>query len=130
MLWATWVEHAVNSLLMQQCRRKRISEKSIRELLRGVNLAVKTTGLWELAGLPTVDPVILARIKRISEQRNSFVHYKWPSWDYDLTPDAEQDAFQRIREDVRLVVEALAHLDDLAFWGGRREEILAEYDSP
>ncbi|GJF03424.1 hypothetical protein [Pseudonocardia sp. D17] len=126
-LWATWVEHNVNSVFLQQCRRLDVSDESARTLLRSVGLRVKLTALWELASLPPLGKEAVGQIDQLSSLRNSFVHYKWPEWERG-DPDGGQQ-FHRIRAGMESITQKLAEVEEEAFWLGRRNEIMSAFDS-
>jgi hypothetical protein len=77
LLYATWVEHVINWAVETSALRRGLSRREIGDLLRTVNWEGKTTWIATLLDLPHIHPTHLKVLKRLSEYRNSFVHYKW-----------------------------------------------------
>lgn len=75
--YATWFEHQINGTLDILLERKEISKQDIDILIRGCNLECKARVLLPLLGFPKFDSRHLNALKRISEHRNAFVHYKF-----------------------------------------------------
>ncbi|WP_062986014.1 hypothetical protein [Nocardia anaemiae] len=125
-LYATWVEHHVNSLLRMKLEWANYSRETIVSLLRELRLRTKLTALWEVADLRPISDDLIAVIDRISEDRNRFVHYKWSSF-----TSAEDYADEARREGILAkaegLVSALSDLESETIWNGRRDEIFAAF---
>ena len=66
---------------------KNISKKTINALIRNSNLIAKFTWVLEIIELPKFNSKHLASIKKLTDRRNSFVHYKWKSFENDIDYD-------------------------------------------
>ncbi len=90
-LYATCVEHSLNRIIHTECINKKIDSKTKTDILRTVNLMGKCTWLISLLGLPKIKEDYVKMIQQISEQRNSYFHYKWnPEPDSDKVPDPDR----------------------------------------
>lgn len=76
-LYATYIEHTLNSLINIYCESKDIGEKTQAEIIRNVNFKGKYTWLLKLMGYSGINNKYLNLIQKISDERNSFIHYKW-----------------------------------------------------
>lgn len=124
-LWATWIEHHVNDVLLRTMWSLDVGEKSRNETIKTLNLKFKLTALWEILGLPEIDSETLASISEISSYRNSFVHYKWrPVSSASMDPHSDDAKFEDLRARARSVVEKFEALDNELSWKGRKDELL------
>jgi hypothetical protein len=94
LMYATWTEHWINSMVRYFAKKKHIDEKQIIEIIRGSNFNQKTTWLWRLLEAPSISSRHLKNITSLNEYRNSFVHYKW------LGIDPEDEKQDRKRDSV------------------------------
>lgn len=121
-LYATHVEHCVNGILFGQFERMQVPRDTVAPLIRELRLNTKLTALWDLAGIPPVDADFLRLIGQLSEKRNAFVHYKWPSH----TEESERlhwEQTKKILEGMPDVVEYFDRTEDKLVWNGRRSEV-------
>jgi hypothetical protein len=88
--FATWIEHWANDLLSIVLRRRQCDETVILQMLREVSLRSKLTWLPVVLGLPALDPALVGAVLRLSDARNSFIHFKWQFTDMDARGDAER----------------------------------------
>ncbi len=77
MMFATWMEHRLNYLLMWGGKRRGLSAEEAIELIRSSNVSQKTGVLWKLTFAEDLAPDIVAGVRATAAQRNAFVHYKW-----------------------------------------------------
>lgn len=78
LVFATWLEHYVNSIIEGQARKAKLPHDEISQILRETSMAKgKLTWLLQLLELPRLTPKKLNLINRIMDLRNGFVHYKW-----------------------------------------------------
>jgi len=78
-LFATWVEHWLNGALLTRSLKHGLGYDHAQQLLRESTLKAKYTWIWALLELPPLLPDTLARLQRLSDTRNQYVHYKWPA---------------------------------------------------
>jgi hypothetical protein len=83
-LYATWMEHWLNSLLLTTMLRRDMTEAHALQLIRQANIEAKLSGLWSLVELPALQEEHVKRIKFLAEVRNEHVHYKWKGQDPDV----------------------------------------------
>ena len=77
LLYATWMEHWINSLIVIACMRKRVPSEQVTELLRETSFRGKTTWLISILDKPAIAPSHRNRMLQVLDLRNAFVHYKW-----------------------------------------------------
>jgi hypothetical protein len=83
-LYATWMEHWLNSLLLTTMLQRFMSEPHALQLIRQANIQTKLAGLWSLVELPPLPEMHVKRIEFLAEVRNEHVHYKWKGQDPDV----------------------------------------------
>jgi len=84
MFYATFIEHSLNWMLVCIMAKKGMNESQRTEIIRSANIQTKYGWLWELFELPQINNRIKENIKKISEQRNTFIHYKWKESNINL----------------------------------------------
>lgn len=82
-LYSTYIEHTINSIIDLYCREKSIGDKTRNEIVRNINILGKFTWLIELINLPKINEKKIVSIKKITESRNSYIHYKWNYTKFD-----------------------------------------------
>jgi hypothetical protein len=100
--FATWIEHWANDLLSIVLRRRQCDETVVLQMLREVSLRSKLTWLPIVLGLPALDQALVGSVLRLSDARNSFIHFKWQFTDMDGRGEA-----------ARRETELLASADDI-----------------
>ena len=124
-LYATWIEHSINGLLIRGFERQRIPQRIIRTLIRSANVESKMKSLWSDAELPPLDHGLMRSIRQVTERRNAFVHYKW-----DPEPDEPRDSEMSYIEALSAcedIVSGVLEFEDSFYWSGRRAEMLAAF---
>ncbi|MBB3210711.1 hypothetical protein FHS27_006559 [Rhodopirellula rubra] len=88
--YATWVEHWINwHVRCLAIRHGQLADEQIRQMIRDVNIRGKLTWMTSVLGGKRIAKKHVNAIQRISDQRNAFIHYKYPEWridDLDLSP--------------------------------------------
>ena len=77
LMYATWVEHSLNLILHDLATAASIGEKYVRSMIRESSARAKATWLLGLIGGRPLSPSALARMQKLFDARNAFVHYKW-----------------------------------------------------
>jgi hypothetical protein len=77
-IYATWVEHTVNGLLQTGAVRMKMPRSYLKELYREVGMSAKFTCIFHLFGFKPVSEKHMKQLKRLSDYRNQFIHYKYP----------------------------------------------------
>jgi len=104
MFYATYFEHLINEIINVWCIKNNISDKGFKELIRRVNLEDKFTWLLEILKLPTFNENHWATIKKISDKRNSYVHYKYPSEVAGKSLDADEIEWKKVKKNITKAV--------------------------
>lgn len=125
-LYATFVEHSLNSIIHHQCFKKKYDEKTKLEILRSVNLIGKCSWLIKILDLPPLKPDHVKTILAIADERNSFFHYKWkPDPDTDKIPDLDKD--ERIHNEkikkVKALIKYLKNYETKQEYYGKKKKI-------
>jgi hypothetical protein len=90
LLYATWIEHFINSLVEGAARKKGLQHDEIPDLIRDSPLKGKTSSLLHLLELPPMPLSKRQHINKVMEMRNGFVHYKWKFKNIDDNSHDEQ----------------------------------------
>jgi hypothetical protein len=127
-LYATWLEHFINGLLVTTLGRQGLSERTVKALIRKLDLITKATALWEIAELPPLSEEQLKVVEMTTNLRNTFVHYKWSGADSEERHRLDKDLALTI-SDVHRLGDALLDIWSTALWDGRRDELLQAFRS-
>jgi hypothetical protein len=125
-LYATWLEHFINGLLIRTLSRRGLEYARFKTLIRELRLATKAGALWELAGLPLLDDADIRLVEHVGGLRNAFVHYKWQSPGEDDQGRQESSIRQAIEDLERLIVK-LMDIEHVELWCGRRDELVSVF---
>jgi hypothetical protein len=120
MFYATWVEHWLNGSLVSVGRRLGLEDAEVLRLLYKPILDKAGVSWRRCFGTPFPQRA-RARIKRLSELRNDFVHYKWKAVPEDRGPHDEYEALLGEAEEL---VEELDSLYDSTFFSGQLARLL------
>jgi hypothetical protein len=77
LVYATWVEHWLNSAIAHQAKRKGLEEGDVVTIIREASVRAKVSWLPKVLGLKPIAKHHVAAITKLTEARNAFVHYKW-----------------------------------------------------
>jgi hypothetical protein len=109
--YAMYLEHWINNLIDILCAKRKMSRKSIKEILKNVNIIAKYTWILELLEQPAIADADITLIRKTSEERNSYIHYKYNTVVISLhdkieETKSEQDEESKISE-IRNLVKRL-----------------------
>lgn len=91
--YATWLEHWLNGNISTLAHRASLEDDLVVQIIRDTNIRAKTTWLLHLLGLPMIDKEHITAFTRLSEVRNSIVHYKWkPSQEWEDMDDLNKNS--------------------------------------
>lgn len=76
LLYATWVEHWMNDLIVFLAVRRKLSDDYLPQLLR-LKMEYKSTWLLELMNAPPLHEPEKKAVDRLMQTRNQFAHYKF-----------------------------------------------------
>ena len=117
-LYATWVEHWLNGILLTRALARKVAYEHAQSLLREASARAKYSWVWALLDLPPLGLEDLLRLQRLSDTRNQYVHYKWPFQPPEAVeiPDARLRAILEEAEPLcrRLVDYDLDHISSPA----------------
>jgi hypothetical protein len=80
LLYATWIEHTVNALIIGSARIAQTFSGDIDDMARRVvakDFPTRLSHEWSRHKAPPLDRIIKKRILRYMKLRNDLVHYKW-----------------------------------------------------
>lgn len=100
LFYATWFEHWVNFTLTRD--RFGLNEKERAQMVRETSLMGKFQWLLRILGFPRIHGKHLSVIRKISEMRNAFIHFKYSS----LMADTHEEGEKQKAELLRLVEQA------------------------
>ena len=89
LFYATYFEHNLNSFIARPAVSQKPSESTIKSMIRATKLEDKMTWALEIMGRRRLHPVHQKIIRKISELRNAFVHYKWQEMGSEETEKAK-----------------------------------------
>lgn len=75
--YAMFFEHTLNKIIHFQCGKKNINSKTKNDIVRSIDINGKLTWLLVLLGFKPFNVNHIKTIKKLSEDRNAFIHYKW-----------------------------------------------------
>jgi hypothetical protein len=125
--YAMWIEHWLNWMLAWKAQRLELTSEETIQLLK-MNVDQKLGAAWTITFGSSFDRELRNRIKSITDARNGFVHYKWPSFDPD--DESKEQSDEQFRSHARTAEDVVARLrelrDDIAFGGA--EKVLGDRD--
>lgn len=121
-LYATWLEHWANHLIISFGRRKKLPEKELRSIVRESPFRAKFTWVLSLLGLPRIAENHLRCISSIADYRNSFVHYKWDS-DLDEPTRTRDARLSTLAAQTEKTIRYLAQFENKHLYHGYKRKI-------
>lgn len=109
MMFATWIEHQLNYMLMTAARGRGFTLKESGQMIRSLNLSQKTGATWRLLFGENFDIATAKMIGEVAGRRNAFVHYKWPEARVDDGPP-DRDGLPSLIIVAERVVESLGEI--------------------
>ncbi|MZK50967.1 hypothetical protein [Clostridium beijerinckii] len=102
LLYATWFEHWINEIISILGNRKNLNENEINEIIRHVSFRGKYTWLLKLFDFKEINKAHINLIFRLTDLRNSFVHYKWKEKNNDFKNE-EKFVIEKIEKTVKYI---------------------------
>ena len=96
-MYAMFFEHSLNGLISNYCSRKRFDEKTKVDIIRSVDLQGKLSWLLKILGFPIFNDAHRKIIKKLSDERNSFIHYKWKPEASELKTPLTNDIIEEFK---------------------------------
>jgi hypothetical protein len=111
LLYATWSEHWLNSVIVTACQRKKLTEDHIEQLIRDTPFRGKHSWLLRLLDLPPIPATTVAKLTELQNLRNGFVHYKFRPEEASLW-DLRAAQLERVLIRAEKMVRALTRYED------------------
>ncbi len=125
--YATFFEHFANSIIDIYCQRNKIDEKSKKEIIRSTSLDSKLSWLLMLFRFPKIKDNYFKIIRKLSDDRNAYIHYKWSANpEFDLEPSDLIAKDQNIRQElieIKKVVRYIKAYESRISYKGKKEKI-------
>lgn len=102
LLYATWFEHWINEIISILGHRKNLNENEINEVIRHISFRGKYTWLLKLLDFKELNKIHINLIFRLTDLRNSFVHYKWKERNNDFKNE-EKFVMEKIEKTVKYI---------------------------
>lgn len=109
-LYATWMEHWLNAVLLTTALKQGRAEDEAVQMIRDANIRAKVGWLWATLQLPALRDIDRERMTFLADVRNEHVHYKWKGQDPDALYGDNTRLVVAIR-DIEDSVEALVALE-------------------
>lgn len=90
MMYATWLEHRLNLLLLIGGTARGVSEAAIRDQIKQLSVRNKTGADFTKVFGRDLGNDLAGMIRTIADHRNEFVHYKWPIATMDSISDTRR----------------------------------------
>lgn len=126
LLYATYFEHWLNSTVATLAQRKNLSEDEITQVIRETQFRAKSTWLLRILGFKKLNENHLKMMHAVIEARNSFIHYKWKSYDPDNPASKkEKETLKGILNEIEKTVRYLQNLHNRHLLYGKKRELLS-----
>lgn len=98
-LYATWIEHTVNVIVIGAARLKGVSGDvdAVARSIVGADFTARVTRIWTQYEAPLLDRTQRTKLIRLMKLRNDMVHYKW----IGEHPDKLQSSLSHMRTTVQ-----------------------------
>lgn len=133
LFYATYIEHKLNSIIVDSCKRRNLGGGVAKGIIRSASLEAKCSWVLEVLGLEPIKVVWSRRIRSLADVRNAFVHYKWESHNWDTDPGAKSKSELPITEAVKHaegIVRYLTKFEDRSLHSGHGRRIKRIFRSP
>lgn len=125
LFYATWLEHWLNDMIATFCRRKKLPEDDITQIIRETQFRGKSTWLFRVLGLKPINETHLKRMQQVIESRNSFVHYKWKATDIDDESwIKDREKLIELLNNVEKTISYLRKFKNQQVYFGRKRKVL------
>lgn len=117
LFYATYFEHLLNGLIVNQCVKNRLDNKTINEIIRAVNIIGKLTWLTKLLKLPGIADNHKKVLLKLTDDRNAFVHYKHNPAPDKINHNDEEQITKELNEIERALTYFKRHISTIKFKG-------------
>jgi hypothetical protein len=116
LLYATWFEHWLNGVVSTLAERKGLQDSEITQIIRDTNFDARITWLLRILGARPISSKHRGVIKKVSELRNAFVHYKWK-------PAKFEDDMKNVLSEVEKTVKYLMAYESKYFFKSEKKRV-------
>lgn len=120
LFYATWFEHWINNLVSTRGQIY-LSREEVKILIRDCSLKAKYSCFPTLLSLPRLSNDHIKTVLRITELRNSFVHYKFTPVDLDV-PEEDDEAWKRDFKRTEQAVKYLQAYERKHIYKGKKDK--------
>jgi hypothetical protein len=118
LLYATWFEHWLNGIVFTLGEKHRIGADEIAQIIRDTKFDAKSTWLLRLLGARPIHKNHLKMMRRTSDLRNGFVHYKWKAGAVEMKKEMKQ-----ILSEVEKTVRYLMSYENKYLYKGQKKRV-------
>jgi hypothetical protein len=116
--YATWAEHMLNKMVSLLCSRHKVGDAARQAVIRHTGTAEKF--IWLSLALSSKAPPAaqINRLRRVSEARNQYLHYKWK-------PDPEKGdrTLEELTREGERLISTIRHFLNKHFYRGHRRRM-------
>ena len=124
MFYSLFFEHSINSIILNELRRRQFSRKKMLEIIRSVNINNKLTWLIQILYLPKFNENHKEFILKGINERNTFVHYKFPVIPDDKREEERENVKKRkLAENLRKTATYMKRYESRVLFSGRKEKL-------
>jgi hypothetical protein len=106
--YAMFFEHSLNKIIEHECTKRNFDIKTKTDIIRSVDIYGKLTWLPKIFGNRTFNVSHMNTIKKLSDDRNSFIHYKWKPEADGIIDSAKET--KGINEEIRRIKLAVRYM--------------------
>ncbi len=110
LLYGTWLEHWINWLIATAGKRRGLNDDEVTQIIRDTPFRGKMTWMFPLLGLRHLPINHKNAIFKITDLRNSFVHYKWKGKGEEIDEREERELSDSLSQ-IEKTVKYLNHYE-------------------
>lgn len=110
LLYGTWFEHWLNWLIVTAGKKRGLNAEELTQIIRDTPFRGKMTWMFPLLGLRHLPANHKNSIFKITDLRNSFVHYKWKGKDWEADRREDQESADSLAS-IEKTVKYLSHYE-------------------
>jgi len=107
-LYAAWIEHKINDLIITLTYRQGLEKTEAIQIIRKTAIEDRCSWVLRLLGVQPIKSEYIKKMRQIFDERNSFLHYKWPAEVANNKKEKEfnSKAVGKIAEDIIAYLES------------------------
>lgn len=122
MLYATWFEHWLNNVIVTTGRKRGLEGEEVFHIIRDTPFRGKLTWIFPLLGLRKLSITHRNAIFKITDIRNSFVHYKWRGKD-DASNEREKKELIDCLANIEKTIKYLRRYENNFIFYGKKKTL-------